>query len=175
MKGRERIAVVDASSPRLGRSIPELPEEETILVRLLRITTGRMAEFFEPPLRDCGLAENQFNVLCFLLASKEGRLPPSELSELVGTSRPNMTRILRELVAAGFVEMQEAERDGRRSLAVITAKGRQRTRQATPLMAEPVALAFRGLSAPERKTLNLLLRKLIVSIDEGAHERRKAA
>lgn len=175
MKGRERIAVVDASTPRLGRSIPELPEEETVLVRLLRIAAAQMADFFEPGLRDCGLAENQFNVLCFLLASKDGRLPPSELSELVGTSRPNMTRILRDLVTAGLVEMLEAERDGRRSLAAITAKGRQRTRLAIPLMSEPVAMAFRGLTAADRKTLNRLLRNLIVSIDEGSYERRTAA
>lgn len=175
MKGRERIAVVDASSPRLSRTIPALPEEETVLVRLLRIAAGQMADSFEPSLRACGLAESQFNVLCFLHASKNGRLPPSELSELIGTSRPNMSRLLKDLVEAGYVEMQDAERDARRSLAVITAKGRQCTHRAIPVMAEPVRMAFRGLNATDRKTLNRLLRNLIISIDDGAYDRKSAA
>lgn len=175
MKGRERIAAVDASTPRLGRSIPELPEEETILVRLLRIATAQMADFFEPALRDCGLVENQFNVLCYLFASKDGRLPPNELTELMGTSRPNTTRILRDMVGLGFIEMRDVEHDGRRSVASLTPKGRQRVRQAIPVMSQPVAAAFRGLAASDRKELNRILRDLIESIDEGVYERRSAA
>lgn len=175
MKGRERIDVVDASTPGLALSIPLLPEEETVLVRLLRIAVAQMADFFEPGLRSCGLAENQFNVLCFLSASQDGRLPPSELAELIGTSRPNITRILRDLVEAGHIELHDAEHDGRRSLATITASGRARTRKAIPLMSAPVAAAFGGLSASDRKALNRLLRKLILSIDAGTEERRTAA
>lgn len=144
-------------------------------MRLLRIATAQLADFFEPALRDCGLVENQFNVLCYLLASKSGRLPPSELTDLMGTSRPNTTRILRDMVGLGLIEMHPVEHDGRRSMVSLTPKGRQRVRLAIPVMSQPVAAAFGGLSAKDRTVLNRILRSLIESIDEGDYERRSAA
>lgn len=79
MKGRERIKVVDAGTPRLVSSIPALPEEEAVLVRRLRLAAAQMADTFEPS------------------------LPPSALAELIGASRPNLGRILRDPVKAGHI------------------------------------------------------------------------
>jgi MarR family transcriptional repressor of emrRAB len=175
MKAREHLAWLDSSAPRLELAIPELPREGTVLVRLLRIAAYGMSNFFEPALRAVRLGENQFNVLCYLVAAEGGAASPSDLSGLVGTSRANITRIVRELTAAGLVTTKAAERDGRRLLVRITAEGRKRTRASVPGFIGPVTSAFATLSPNERATLNRLLRKVIVAMDEAAHSYRAAA
>ena len=79
------------------------PMAETVMVRLIRISVVGLGQFFEPVFREIGLSENSFHVLCLLMASDRNRASPSTLSEMVGTSRANMTRILDELEGGGFV------------------------------------------------------------------------
>jgi MarR family transcriptional regulator, negative regulator of the multidrug operon emrRAB len=94
MKGIERLAAVESSTPRMERALPELPMGSTVLIRLLRISNFGMTSFFEPLFRSMDLGEIEFHVLCLLVASERGSASPSELTELVGTTRANMTRIV---------------------------------------------------------------------------------
>ena len=145
------------------------------MIRLIRISTFGLSAFFEPVFRALGLSENAFHVLCLLVASEGGQASPSELSELVGTTRANMTRILEELIAAGYASRSVQTRDGRRHLIRITAAGRRTATEAMPKVAAPVKRAFATLSAEEQSTLDRLLRKAIVSFDAGAVPLRAAA
>lgn len=145
------------------------------MVRLLRIAQFGLGDSCEPAFRALGLTEHTFHVLCLLLASESGTASPSELAEMVGTSRANMTRILEELIQEGWIERRAAPRDGRRQIISITAAGRRKVRDAVPRLAEPVKRAFSGLSVEELALLDGLLRKLIVSFDRGALELTVAA
>ncbi|MES2682027.1 MAG: MarR family transcriptional regulator [Pseudomonadota bacterium] len=156
-------------------ALPLLPRQETVLIRLIRISTFGLSAFFEPVFRALDLSENAFHVLCLLVASEEGQASPSELSELVGTTRANMTRILEELIEAGYVSRSVQSRDGRRHVIRITAAGRRATTEAMPRVAAPVKRLFSGLTAEEQRTLDRLLRKAIVSFDAGAVPLRAAA
>ena len=175
MKGRERIRHVDSSTPRMTRALPDLPMDSAVMVRLLRISVFGMSDFFESVFRTVNLSDNSFHVLCLLVASDNGSESPSELSEMVGTSRANMTRILDELAEDGFVARAAAPRDGRRQIITITAPGRRKVRETVPRIAGPLQIGFSELNEKEMAQLNLLLRKLIVSFDKSAHALRAAA
>lgn len=170
MNGRQRLSRVAASTPRMARALPGMPMDGTVMVRYLRIGGAGLAEFFEPVFRALGLSEHAFHVLCLLVASENGSASPSELSDMVGTSRSNMTRILDELGRDGWVERTVAPRDGRRHVIAITQAGREKVTATVPRIAEPIERAFSDLSEEEFALLGKLLRKLIVSLDKGAEQ-----
>jgi MarR family transcriptional regulator, negative regulator of the multidrug operon emrRAB len=175
MKGSERLAQVALSTPRMGKALPTLSMPGTVMVRLLRITQFGLGTFFEPVFRSLGLTENTFHVLCLLVANPDGSESPSQLSEMVGTSRANMTRLLEELIGDGHVKRAIDPRDARRHIITITAKGRAKALEAAPKLREPMESAFADLSAEEFALLDRVLRKLIVSLDKSPKRLRMAA
>ncbi len=147
----------------------------TVMVRLLRATEFGLGNYFEPVFRAIGLTENTFHVLCLLLASEHGRASPGELSEMVGTSRANMTRLLEELVEDGYVARSIDPRDARRHVISITPAGRAKALEAAPQLREPIENAFSDLDTEEFAVLERVLRKLIVSLDKPPRALRAAA
>lgn len=175
MKGIERLAAVESSTPRMARALPELPMGSTVLVRLLRIGNYGMTSFFEPLFRSMDLGESEYHALCLLVASENGSASPSELTELMGTTRANMTRIVNVLVEGGYAGRTASTRDGRRQVIAINAAGRRKVRAMTPEVAKALDVGFSCLSDQETAQLDGLLRKLIVSFDNSAVARRAAA
>jgi MarR family transcriptional repressor of emrRAB len=175
MNGQQRLTQVALSTPRMAAALPSMPMDGTTMVRLLRISQFGLTNFFEPVFRALHLSENGFHVLCLLIASESGTASPSELSEMVGTSRANMTRILEELVQDGWVERTVAPRDGRRHIIKLTTSGRSKVHDTVPCVAGPILRAFSDLDVNEFALLNNLLRKLIVSLDKDSRGFRAAA
>jgi MarR family transcriptional repressor of emrRAB len=159
----------------MAKALPDLPMAETVMVRLIRISVVGLGQFFEPVFRKIGLSENSFHVLCLLMSSDRNRASPSTLSEMVGTSRANMTRILGELEGGGFVSRANEQRDGRRYVIEITAAGRRAVRDAVPKLSQPLRRAFSDLSPEEFAQLDGLLRKAVKSFDLGALPLRASA
>ncbi|MBA4285097.1 MAG: hypothetical protein C0434_06150 [Xanthomonadaceae bacterium] len=175
MKGFERLTQIAVSTPRMERALPELLMPGTVMVRLLRATEFGLGNYFEPVFRAMGLTENTFHVLCLLLASESGSASPGELSEMVGTSRANMTRLLEELVDDGYIVRSIDPRDARRHVISITPAGRVKALDTAPLLREPIENAFSDLDAEEFAVLERVLRKLIVSLDKAPRSLRAAA
>lgn len=146
-----------------------------VMVRLLRITGFGLGNYFEPVFRAMGLTENTFHVLCLLLAEESGSASPGELSEMVGTSRANMTRLLEELIEDGYVARTIDPRDARRHVITITPEGRSKALDTAPQLREPIHNAFSDLSDEEFAVLDRVLRKLIVSMDKSPRSLRMAA
>jgi MarR family transcriptional repressor of emrRAB len=168
MRGSQRLDAVEMSTPAMAEALPDLPMTETIMIRIIRICIASMGQFFEPVFRSIGLTENSFHVLCLLMASETNSASPSELSELVGTSRANMTKILDGLLKDGFISRGIIEKDGRRHWVTITPRGICAASDAVPRLSEPLRLAFSGLTREEFVQLELLLRKAIASFDKNA-------
>lgn len=172
MRGVERLAAVDRSTPPMAAALPGLPTAETVMVRLMRIGVVGLGQLFEPVFRGIGLTESSFHVLCLLIADSRGQASPSVLADLVGTSRANMTRILDILVADQLVLRTAEARDARRSVVQITAQGRAVVESAVPQLAGPLVNAFDDLTGAEMETLAALLRKVTRSFDQGAQPMR---
>lgn len=169
MRGIERLRSVERSTEPLAKALPELPKQQTILVRLVRIAAYGLGDFFTGVFSELGLTEHSYHALCVLVSSDKGHASPSELSELVGTSRPSMSRVLVDLESEGYVRREAGALDGRRSVIVLTKRGRDVVNKLTPSIADPVANAFADLDADEQAVLDKLLRKAIVSFDEAKY------
>ncbi|WP_414728553.1 MarR family winged helix-turn-helix transcriptional regulator [Zhongshania aliphaticivorans] len=167
MRGIERLRSVERTTEPLAKALPELPKQQTILVRLVRIAAYGLGDYFGGVFDELGLTEHSYHALCVLVASDKGSASPSELSELVGTSRPNMSKVIVTLEKAGYISRKAGKLDGRRSVVEITKLGEQVVSKATPSVAGPVASAFSGLDDKEQAELDRLLRKAIVSFDEA--------
>lgn len=167
MRGIDRLLAVERSSPSMAEALPDLPMPETIMVRLIRICMVGLGQYFEPTFRAIGLSESAFHVLCLLMATSRGRAAPSELSDLVGTSRANMTRILEDLVSDGLASRSIEERDSRRHTIQITSAGIRAAKKAVPQLAAPLKQAFSALTAEEFVQFDALLRKAIMSFDKN--------
>lgn len=167
MRGIERLKSVDMSIEPLAEALPDLPKDETSLVRLIRIASYGLSDYFTEVFKNMGVTENTFHMLAILCASEHGQYSPTELSELIGTSRANMTKIIAVLEKQGYVKRESGKLDGRQNFVVLTAEGRELVGRVTPIVASPIQMAFSGLSATERKKLGQLLRKAILSFDDA--------
>lgn len=173
MRSRERLAAIDASTPRIAARIPGHPVAEMELMRLIRVVNLGMGANLELMFRPFGFSENSFHALVLVLAS-ERALAPSQLCELVGQTRANMTRILRELTRKGLISCAADAGDGRRKVVRITARGRRQVLRIAPQLTLPAQLALSALGSNQRRVLERLLRKLVVSLDRGERQLLKA-
>ncbi len=167
MRGVLKLASVKRSTPAMAAALPQLPMPQAVMVRLVHILSSTMTAYYEPVFRDVGPTENVFHVLCLLLAAEDGKASPGELTELVGTSKANMSRILDWLVSEGLVSRTPETMDARRHVIQIKPKGRRVASEAVPKMLEPLSKAFSGLTPDEFATLTTLMQKAILSLDTG--------
>jgi len=175
MRGAERLAAVDKSVAPMAAALPDLPMDETIMVRLLRICVVGLGQYFEPVFRQIGLTESSFHVLCLLAAEAEGEAPPGKLSDLVGASRAHMSQIVDALSREALVERMSDPADARRHSVRITSRGRTHLQKALRDFAGPMERAFAGLNPTEFSQLAALLRKAVISFDRDAFETRESA
>ncbi|HSV71940.1 MAG TPA: MarR family transcriptional regulator [Methylibium sp.] len=154
------------STPAMASALPDLPMQQAVIVRLVRILAASMTDYFDPVFRKTGLTENSFHVLCLLVAADVGQASPSELSELVGTSRANMTRILEQLVQDGLVSRTVVALDARRHVIEITPRGRKAAAATVPRISAPLMQAFSALSPARIAALGGALQSVIVALDE---------
>lgn len=167
MQGASKLAAVRRSTPHMAAALPGLPMQQTVMVRLVRILSASMTGYFEPVFRKTRLSENSFHVLCLLVAADGGEASPSELSDLVGTSRGNMTRILDQLEQDGLISRRAEARDGRRWVLQITPAGRETAHATVPQISGPLLQAFARLTPEQTGALEQALRAVILTLDDG--------
>ena len=83
-------------------------------------------------LTEVDLPLSWYDVLLVLNAAPERRLRMSDLGAQAVLSREQISRVVTELVRAGYVERQANPDDKRSSYAVLTTAGRDRLRKAAP-------------------------------------------
>lgn len=103
-----------------------------------------------------------YDVLLELRSAPEMRLRMQELSDRVVLSRTRVSRLVDEMVAAGYVRREPDPSDGRAAFAVITDEGRAARRATAPLYLEAIDRHFsRHLSRAEREALTTSLAKVV--------------
>jgi DNA-binding MarR family transcriptional regulator len=89
-----------------------------------------VARRYDEALKPLGLTSGQFSILSSLL--RESSEPIGALAELLGQERTTLTRNLRPLEAAGWVETNLDANDARLRRLRLTDKGREVLRAAVP-------------------------------------------
>ena len=103
---------------------PVAPLGDALPVRLLRAREAIM-QFYRPLFRSTGITERQWRVLRNLY--DEPFLEPSEVPARAFMQPPNVSRVLNELQALGYVERVASGRDQRRAKVSLTETGRAAT------------------------------------------------
>lgn len=162
----DRIDHMNAGVHRASESVPGVPVQEAVLLRMLLMTGNAVVEEIERILKPHGLSDSDFRTLMMVYTAPGGRTSPSELCGFAQQSPTNMTRITNVLVQQGFVTRASSDEDRRRIELNITTTGRRFVRKLLPTLFPRIHGAFASLSATEQKTLEHLLRKVAVNIDQ---------
>ncbi|MES2321546.1 MAG: MarR family winged helix-turn-helix transcriptional regulator [Pseudomonadota bacterium] len=92
----------------------------------LRKLTRAMSRLYDQHMAKVGLKTTQYSLLS---NAARGALPVAELAERLGMERTTLTRNLKPLVDAGWLEMK-AGADSRQRIVTITDAGREKQLQA---------------------------------------------
>lgn len=97
---------------------------------VMRVQQSLLAEF-DTIVGEHGLTFARYEALVLLAFTRAGELPMSKVGERLMVHPTSATNIVQRLEAAGLVQRRPNPRDGRGTLAVITARGREVMEAAT--------------------------------------------
>lgn len=153
---------------RVAGQLPGMPLPQVVAHRLLFFVARNAKERQNRFLAGFGLSGSGFLALAMIYGSDGGTLNPCELSEALGASRANVSRLVDELVEAGWVKRQPAAEDGRRIVLSLTAAGRKLLGKVLPQLWQRVASFWSVFDAREQAQFDRLLRKLLTALEGGA-------
>jgi DNA-binding MarR family transcriptional regulator len=96
-----------------------------------RLAARRITNFLEERMKDGGLSLAQFGLMAQIAAAPDDTL--GALAERIGLEQSTLSRNLRGLEAAGFVEIAIADDDQRRRAVWLTEEGARRLEAAIPV------------------------------------------
>jgi MarR family transcriptional repressor of emrRAB len=159
---------IEAGLAQVSDRMPALPQQDVMLVRLLHLAAEGLTARFLDVLKPHGLNESDFRVLMQLYSSPSGSAYPSELCVFVVQTPTNMTRIADALVQRKLVTRTPGEQDRRRIELRITPAGRRFVERLLPKLFPLLTAFFSTLDQREKRTLEKLLERVIVSVDQTA-------
>jgi DNA-binding MarR family transcriptional regulator len=122
----------------------------------------------EARLGEHGLSKGEFDVLATLRRSGEAyTLAPTALARWMMLSSAAMTNRVDRLEAAGLVERRPDPGDRRGVLVALTPDGKRVVDAAVADHVENERRLLEALSEEEQRTLNALLRKLLLGLGTG--------
>lgn len=117
-------------------------------------------------LRKLGLRPWEYEVLATLRRTNpDAGLTPTELGEALLASSATLTNRIDQLERAGLVERRNHPDDRRALLVRLTDEGRTQVDRAVEAYLEKEQELLETLTIRERKSLEGLLRKLLISLD----------
>lgn len=146
----------------LSPSTPSLAAEHLEAWRSFLEAHRRVVERLANQLREeAGLSLTWYDVLVHLSEADGHNLRMQDLAESILLSRSGLTRLIDKMEAAGLVQREACESDGRGTLARMTPAGLARLEEAAPTHIAGVIEQFaRYLDVDEAKTLATALRSI---------------
>jgi DNA-binding MarR family transcriptional regulator len=157
---------VDEHIERVVKALPQIdPDVEGIVSRVEKLEhylSRSMAE----TLGDAGLGEGEYRVLVrLMLAGPPHMLSPGELSRELLITTGGMTNRLDRMERAGLLTRAPDPRDRRGVVVELTPFGRERLDAAVAVQAQKEIDLTKALTPREQKTMNRLLRKLVIQFE----------
>lgn len=158
---------VDEALDQWAREWPELDvEAKRVINRVGRISV-QFDRRFKATLAAQDMSYYAFKLLATLRrAGPPYRMTPTDLSRALLVSSGTMTHQIDQLAQAGLVLRLPDPSDRRGSLVELTAAGRARIDRALLANAGDEEQALAGLTAEDRAALEILLRKLLRSLEQ---------
>lgn len=118
--------------------------------------------------RDSGITHFEYGVLFALTEAEDRTLRMSDLAGYANSTLSRLSRAVTRLEAKGWVRRAPDPRDGRATLAMLTEKGADAARAATPGHVALVRrLVFDALTPTQSTQLRNLSRRITGAIREG--------
>jgi len=117
-----------------------------------------MGELAKADLERGELSLTEFGVLEALY--HKGDLSAGEVSERVLLQSGSLTYVIDKLVVRGLISRRVCETDRRRTYLHLTAPGKALMKRIWPRHAAAIEMATSGLTAAEKRTATLLLKKM---------------
>lgn len=113
--------------------------------------------------------------ICFNVLLRSDGMTQRDLAQTMHISAPTLSRMLRRMEKAGFVERRADEADQRLTRVYLSDAGRALAGQARAALADHVAVAMAALTPAERRELADLLDKLSAGVASSLAEEDKSA
>ena len=133
--------------------------------RISFIANSIVMPLYESIRRDFGLTRGEYLLLFCLAHCTE--LTAQDVANMTGRPRNSISRGVHRMLAEGFISRVPDHLDGRQSLLRITRKGRDLQDKILERFKAREDATFDVLSQSERRTLDRLLRKLVLHVAEG--------
>jgi DNA-binding MarR family transcriptional regulator len=98
---------------------------------------------------------------------ERGATSVTELAPAIGVDQPRASRLVARAVDEGFLVRQADQRDGRRALVTLTAKGQRQIDAAHQARQRLFAQAMADWSDDERATFARLLTSFVEALDQN--------
>ena len=110
------------------------------------------------------ITREQFGIL--LLLSLTDGLYQTQIANILGKDRPNITRMIDILETNGYIRREKDDNNRRILKVYLTEKGLKNVEVAKPLKDRMNAAQYRGMTDEEIYTLVVLLRKVRKNIED---------
>ncbi|MGR3808826.1 MarR family transcriptional regulator, negative regulator of the multidrug operon emrRAB [Pasteurella testudinis DSM 23072] len=158
------FAEIEASIKQCAQSEPGIPLEKVLLIRLLLHSVSGYLEHRNTLLKQWGLNDTLFMALIVIYTQPNHTIQPSKLSDILGSSRTNATRIADDLVGRNWIERVTDEVDRRCFLLKLTEEGLGAIKARMPLQWENIHQVFAGISEKEMRQLSSVLHKIVANV-----------
>jgi len=136
----------------------------------LRKLTRAMSRLYDQHMATVGLKTTQYSLL---VNASRAALPVAELADLLGLERTTLTRNLKPLLDAGWVELKPGA-DSRQRIVTITADGRAKVEQAYVVWRQAQTAFEQQVGREAARALNRQLETTMTHItpllEEAHHE-----
>ncbi len=154
----------------IDRVSPGADPTSVLLFRQVKRADRLLTRYAEKQLEIAGLSWPKFMLLLALQGNETygtgSGLQPSELSDLQGIPRNNVSEILASLEEEGLVSRELHGSDRRRFVIRLTPQGRKTLKSRLGIQFHQITKCFSAFSAQERATLLELLTRLTQSLSE---------
>ena len=110
------------------------------------------------------ITREQIGIL-LILSLKDG-LYQTQIANILGKDRPNITRMIDILETKGFIKREKDDSNRRILKVYLTSKGKEKVDFAKPLKERMSVAQYKGMSDEEILTLVSLFRKVRKNIEE---------
>lgn len=143
-----------------------MPIDEVILVRLMLHFNQLYMHHRNQLLKQYHLNETQFISLVLIYFQPFQKIQPSKLSEMLGSSKTNITRISDELERKGWVCKEKIEKDLRAYFLKITPSGEEFIQKFLPTQWQLIRNVFSVVNHEEWATFMQILKKIVSHLEQ---------
>lgn len=158
--GFDCISKFEQHLDKFGQQMPGLPRQEILLTRMQFMIHKKFNEMVNHSLQPFGLNDTVWTALIMIYSSDEKFIYPSDLSEVIVSSRTNVTRLADEMVEKGWIDRTGCASDRRKIILTLTRSGAELIETVIPHLWRLYQTVWGEFTDAERNGYDALQRKL---------------